>query len=234
MTHVEWWLILLFSLISSSFAREEDPKVIVQDDHFDSNFEYDDHKNDYFDEKMNLEENLDSPASDTVRYLLAFIITIISAWFVWQGLTPTDVILGVPFHKHLTKIKWPESSLASNTKTFTVSFSNFKGVPLKNPIITGNLTVEVLCNQIAIPMTSLIESENEEEACIVFNSTRAGCYIIVLKSNGKIVRGFPLVYTVLAEDVDPLRTLFYRLRSHTLILTAGVPEDLKLSPHDKV
>ena len=106
-------------------------------------------------------------------------------------------------------------------KTITVSFRNFKGVVLMNPLTVGLLTVEVFCDQILIPTTSLIESDNQEEACIVFNATKSGCYIIVLKANGKIVRKFPIVYTILAEDVDPLRTLFYRLRSHTLILTAG-------------
>ena len=169
-----------------------------------------------------------------IHYTLLSLFTVAAAWFLWQGLTPTDVFLGVPFHKHLTTIKWPESPLASNTKTFTVSFSNFKGLALLNPLTVGILTVEVFCDQVLIPMTSLIESNNHEEACIVFNATRAGCYIIVLKSNGKIVRRFPIVYNIIAEDVDPLKTLFFRLRSHTLILTAGVPEDLKLSPHDKV
>ena len=169
-----------------------------------------------------------------IYYTLLSIFTVAAAWFLWQGLTPTDVFLGVPFHKHLTAIKWPESPLASNTKTITVSFSNFKGLALLNPLTVGILTVEVFCDQVLIPMTSLIESNNHEEACIVFNATRAGCYIIVLKSNGKIVRRFPIVYNIIAEDVDPLKTLFFRLLSHTLILTAGVPEDLKLSPHDKV
>ena len=58
----------------------------------------------------------ENPILEMIYYAMITGIALASAWFLWQGLTPTEVLLGVPFHKHLTTIKWPESSLASNTK----------------------------------------------------------------------------------------------------------------------
>ena len=242
MSHVKW-LILLFSLVSVSSSSKEKNIGSHHESDITTTSNGEEFATDYIDESLdespdvNVEFEQSVSPKITVGSLIGPIVyAAIVAWFFWQiGLTPIDVIHGVPFHKHLTRITFPESPVASNTKTITVSFRNFKGVPMKNPLTAGTLSVSVSCDNIIVPMTSLIESDNEEEVCIIFNATRAGNYTILLKSNiVNVIRGFPITYTILAEDVDPLKTLFYRLRSHTLILTAGNPEDLKLSPHDKV
>ncbi len=153
-----------------------------------------------------------------------------------KGLTPHDIIQGIPFHKNLTKIQWPEGGklIVSNTKvnsivtlncatfyiyithyifqTVHVSFKTFKGNPVKNPLASGNLAVEVYCDNVLIPLTTLMECSNEENLLIVFNAIRAGVYTIVLKSGFNLVRGFPNTRQIFSEDVDPMRTLFLGLR----------------------
>ena len=39
-----------------------------------------------------------------------------------KGLTPHDIIQGIPFHKNLTKIQWPEGGklIVSNTKVNSI------------------------------------------------------------------------------------------------------------------
>lgn len=171
--------------------------------------------------------------SQVGQFFLILLCTIIML-LLWQiGVTPNDVIRGVPFHKNLTQIKWPDDLEVSNTKTVNVSFRTFNRIPLKNPLANGALTVEVYCEDNTVPMSTIIESENGEDVSIVFNATRSGVYIIILKSHFQIVRGFPTSRRIVAGDVDPSKTLFQRLRSHTMILTAGNPEDLRLNPNDK-
>jgi hypothetical protein len=176
-----------------------------------------------------------------INKLLRFGLSLLAAsllWFVWDfGVTPNDVIWGVPLHKSITKISWPteESSnlVVSNTKTVTATFNGFNGQPLDRIMSRGHLTVEIICNQRLVPHPTLAESDDGKELQIIFNARLAGSYAITLRSNHHCVRGFPTTRNVAAGDVDPSSTLLHKLRSHTLVLTSGVPEDIQLDPRDK-
>ena len=56
---------------------------------------------------------------------------------------------------------------------------------------------------------------------------------MTLKSNRYCVRGFPTSKSILAGDIDGNSLFFHQLRSHTLVLKSGVPEDIQLDPRDK-
>ena len=98
--------------------------------------------------------------------------------------------------------------------------------------ISAELSVEVFCDGMPLLSPSIIESEDGEEINIIFNGTKAGSYYILLKADNQLVRGFPSFHSVVASEVDPKQTSFQNLRSQTLIVTSGVPEDLKLQPLD--
>ena len=59
-----------------------------------------------------------------------FFLLCLSLFFYDLGVTPTDVLWGVPLHKSLTKVTFPPDLSASNTKTVQVCFFNMKGQPL--------------------------------------------------------------------------------------------------------
>ena len=56
---------------------------------------------------------------------------------------------------------------------------------------------------------------------------------MTLKSNRYCVRGFPTSKSILAGDIDGQSLFFHQLRSHTLVLKSGVPEDIQLDPRDE-
>ena len=107
-------------------------------------------------------------------------VILLVTWRILDIPTPKDMVYGVPFHKNLTKISWPKNEeggcclRVSNTKTINVSFSNYNGEKITNPLAEGNLSVEILCNGIIESRTALLESSGDLQ--IVFNATRAGTY----------------------------------------------------------
>ena len=105
-------------------------------------------------------------------------------WRILDIPTPNDMVYGVPFHKNLTKVSWPKNEeggcclRVSNTKTINVSFTNYNGETVMNPLAEGNLSVEILCNGIIESRTALLESSGNLQ--IVFNATRAGTYKVTI------------------------------------------------------
>ena len=71
-----------------------------------------------------------STRSLAMTYLGWFIIFFLGLFLYDLGVTPNDVLWGVPLHKSLTQITLPDNLSASNTKTVSVSFFNMKGQPL--------------------------------------------------------------------------------------------------------
>ena len=128
------------------------------------------------------------------------------------GLTPQDVIYGVPLNKCITTILWPTEKpfrQASNTKTVSVSFTSFNGQLVKNPMAQCVLEAQVLCDSQAVTF-SLMESENGEEVLIVFNASKAGLYKIQLTANGNLVRGFPTSQRILSGPVENFQSHQYK------------------------
>ena len=80
----------------------------------------------------------------TPRSVLFGVAAVIVVLFVFElRLTPSDVIWGVPLHKSLTRIEWPEDMTASNSKSVKVHFFNLKGQPLNVSDEADNLAVAV-------------------------------------------------------------------------------------------
>ena len=187
-------------------------------------------------EKLKTKKNVNTEHNDEIEVWQVwqiFLTTLIGAVvFYLIGITPQDVIYGVPVHKSLTTILWPLEKphlQVSNTKTLSVSFTNFNGKLIRNPAVQCPLEVQVTCDNHSVSM-SLMESENGEEVLIVFNASKAGLYRILLTSNGNVVRGFPTTKRIHAGPVDNFQL---STKSHTLILTAGVAEDLKMKFQDR-
>ncbi len=172
------------------------------------------------------------------RFFLSMSITLVVWCLCYLGLTPGDILHGLPLHKNITKITWPEGEgggplVVSNSKTIRVVFTNLQGHVVDHPLSLGRITVEVLCGHRLVPNSSVLEAEDGKSLEIIFNARQAGNYVVTLRSNQHCVRGFPTRRHIQPADVDPSSTLLHKLKSHTLVLTSGVPEDIKLDPRDK-
>ena len=175
----------------------------------------------------------ESTVSSLTVWQIAITI-IVCLVFYYIGITPQDLLNGVPLHKNITNVLWPLEKpylSVSNTKTLSVSFTHFNGKLVKNPLGQGQLEAQVHCDDHPVSLVSLMESEDSQTLLIVFNASKAGKYQIWLTCNGERVRGFPTCKKIHAGPVEhfQLRTM---TKSSTLILTAGVPEDIKLKFQD--
>ena len=179
------------------------------------------------DETHEMEED-----SVSLWFQIAFTVIIGCVVFYYIGITPQDLLHGVPLHKNITNVLWPLENpylSVSNTKTLTVSFTHFNGKLVKNPTAQGQLDAQVSCDNHPVAV-SVMESEDGENVLIVFNASKAGLYQCNLTCNGERVRGFPTTKRI---HCGPVEHFQLTTKSQTLILTAGVPEDLKLNFQDK-
>lgn len=186
------------------------------------------------DERIMSKSTVSSESYDEIgitMWQIAFTTIIGCLVFYYIGITPQDILHGVPLHKNITNVLWPVEKpylSVSNTKTLSVSFTHFNGKLVKNPMAQGQLEAQVLCDDQPVSV-SLMESEDGETVLVVFNASKAGKYQIVLTCNGERVRGFPTSKSIHAGPVEHFQLT---TKSNTLILTAGVPEDIKLKFQD--
>ena len=80
--------------------------------------------------------------SNILRFSFICLLTFTLWTFLQIGVTPHDVIRGIPFHKYITKISWPLDNSTcktrvSNTISVTVSFRCLNGQSVKNPLSSG-------------------------------------------------------------------------------------------------
>ena len=142
------------------------------------------------------------------------------------------------------------SMSTSNTKSVIVSFFTLKGEPVQdvfqNP--ESNLEAEVWyefgSDQVKIEaniaeLASNAETETENtynnEIQIIFSGQRVGKYSVTLRSNNKLVRGFPTVGNVHPGKADHKSTCIVENRSSTLLITADCRghETIKVEPRDE-
>lgn len=175
-----------------------------------------------------------STAGFTPRGLIFGCVAVIIVLFVFElRITPSDVIWGVPLHKSLTKIEWPEDMTASNSKSIKVNFFNLKGQPLNVSEEVDNLTVAVN-HQYERAVSAFVTNGSANNVIeIVFTSKDAGRYYVALRNQGRhLVRGFPTAGDVVPGEPDATRTTLVGVRSSTLVLTTGIPETVQISPRD--
>ena len=135
----------------------------------------------------------------------------------------------------------------SNTKTVTVAFFTLKGDCIPNVLLENrsNLEAEVWLenNASKIKIDSNIlevdESNNYNDASnklqIIYSGKQAGKYIVYLRSNNQIVRGFPSERIVVPGKADHAKTCLIENRSSTLIITADYSshENIRLEVNDE-
>ena len=111
----------------------------------------------------------------TPTSLICGCVAVIVVLFVFElRITPSDVIWGVPLHKSLCRVEWPEDMTASNSKSIKVNFYNLKGQPLNVSDEVDNLTVAVN-HQYERSVNAFVTSGSERNVIeIVFTSKDAG------------------------------------------------------------
>ena len=85
----------------------------------------------------------ESTVSSLTVWQIAIAI-IVCLVFYYIGITPQDLLNGVPLHKNITNVLWPLEKpylSVSNTKTLSVSFTHFNGKLVKNPLGQGLLVI---------------------------------------------------------------------------------------------
>lgn len=156
------------------------------------------------------------------------------ALFAWNlGISANDILFGLPLHKQICVITWPEDLTASNTKAINVSFKTLKGKPIEKPGSQSRLTAVVIRDSLVpVEGTTIIDAQDGLTLSIIFNARMAGLYTVTLRSDGLTVRGFPTTKRVVAGEPSPESTTFVGVQSHTLVLTTGVHDTIKLEPKD--
>ena len=167
---------------------------------------------------------------------------------VFIGVTPNEVLFdGVPLWKSRTEINWlpnDEESRStfdllrqremptSNTKSVIISFFSLKGKPIPNVFVDNrsNLEAQVWIesngSKVQIDANIVEVDDNSQDNIeshklqIVFSGKQVGKYIITLRSNNQIVRGFPCEGFVVPGKVDPSKTCLIENRSTTLLITS--------------
>jgi hypothetical protein len=138
----------------------------------------------------------------------------------------------------------------TNTKSVIVSFFTLQGEPIQNVFLNtdSNLDAEVWLesgrSKVKIEANvaeadSSADNENTNSTSnrvqIIFAGQRVGKYTVILRSNDRIVRGFPCVGIVVPGNADHSAPSIVENRSSTLLITSDFSssETIRVEPKDK-
>lgn len=165
--------------------------------------------------------------------LTAFLAVIIILVVFELRVTPIEVIWGVPLHKSLTRVEWPEDMTSSNTKSVRVTFYNLKGLPLDISEHVDDLSADVSHFSHRNINAFVTQGDKNNVVEVVFTAKQMGRYYVVLKyRSNHIVRGFPTLGYVEPGEADAGHTELVGAKSSTLVLTTCVPETVQIAARD--
>ncbi len=167
------------------------------------------------------------------RPFTVFVAVIFCITIAWEmGLTPTDVIWGVPLHKSFTRLDWPDDAVASNTKTLNISFYDVKGKTLDVGDVLDNFQADAWHEHHRVH-SYVTYGTSPNAIQLVFTSKLSGRYYLALRCGQHMVRGFPVHTTIEAGPPDAGATSLVGARSSTLVLTSGIHDTIQIDAKDK-